>query len=327
MTSRLNFSGRKILGASLAPNPNDPGGLISAYDMRQMWQVWDWDGWIKPQIDFMLGNCGFNTIRILGAVWDVASELIPASEYLSKSMQLAKYLAERGAYYYPNGSSINSYIDYDLSAGDLADVFCTFLNPVQDLGNSIGVDLFQEGSIGFFTTQFLVDLRQALRDRGMMLPVTCSTSLEVTGGGVTWVNDNISAFDFLDFHIYTFPPGMDYLDYYLVGTDMDILIGETGKNQSPSAVTGGGSADTVVSDLSTVYALGLSGHPRLRGVLHWSAADQRSDVQFPVPSELAERVYGIFDTNTTPNVFAPRKHKVDLMRRYTRGSCALSKAI
>ena len=161
----------------------------------------------------------------------------------------------------------------------------------------------------------------------MLLPVTCSSSLAVTSSGEDWMNANMGAFDYLDFHIYTFPTTASYLDYYLLNTDKDILIGETGKNQTSSAATGGGSADTAVSDLSTVYALGLGGHPRLRGVLHWSVADQRSAIQWPTESDLQKWEYGIFDTNTTPNKFAPRKHKVDLLRRYTRGSAALASSI
>src|SRR2546429_3540278 len=64
VSTAVNFPG-KVKGVSLTSKPGRP--LESAY-----WSEWDWNGWIRPQIDCAIA-LGANTARLVGDVAMVTS--------------------------------------------------------------------------------------------------------------------------------------------------------------------------------------------------------------------------------------------------------------
>lgn len=133
------------------------------------------------------------------------------------------------------------------------------------------------------------------------------------------------AADIYNIHTATFPASVTLLDAWLLNTEKDVLIGTTYKNQKATAGDGGGSPATVVADLKTVYGIAYSGHPRVRGILQWAAADYGNDALFPADPDHYK--WGLFDTSTVSGVFNARQHKTNQIISYTRGSIALSKKV
>lgn len=308
----------KLIGANLVPNPN-----ISYTTNRRfegMWSSeWDWAGWIKPQIDYLVGDCGCNCIRSIGAHWGVSAGRVSAATYKAHQLQVAEYLHAKGAYYYPCGDSIRNDTDNVTTANAHAVMMSDYLLSLQPVGNVIGFDVINEANGNtYFSETYLRNMITAIKASGVTLPITISTSEVITGSGATWINSIHDAFDFIDYHVYAFPHVATYHDYFLSNTVKDILVGEVGTNTTALTSTGGGTEVEQLANLGPVYSLALGGHPRLRGVLMWACADL----------EIAQSgEWGVYNTNSTPGVFKARDHKVSFLRRKTRGSSALSQAI
>lgn len=316
---RLNIpDGVKLIGANLVPNPN-----ISYTANRRfegLWSSeWDWTGWVKPQIDYLLGDCGCNCIRSIGGHWGISAGRIDAATYKARQMQVAEYLHSKGAYYYPCGDSIRVDADNTTTADVHAGLMSDYLLALQGVGNVIGFDLINEANgNAYFSVATLRSMIAGIKARGVSLPLTISTAETLTGSGATWINSIYDAFDFLDCHVYTFPHAATYHDYFLLNSDKDIIVGEVGTNTTALTATGGGTEVEQLGNIGPVYSLALGGHPRLRGVLMWACADLET-------AQSGE--WGVYDTNSTPGTFKARSHKVNLLRRKTRGSTALSKTI
>lgn len=317
---RINFpANAKVHGAWIIPDPNAPGATLAKH-FQDLWRLWDWEGWVKPQIDAAL-SLGINTIGAIGDVYGLADGTHTQSEYKEHSVQIAEYLKSKDAYYLPCCGNVNTYVNYSLSAAEYAGYCIDHLKAVESVGNCIGVYVIDEPEYGFFADGYIHDCSVALHAAGCNLPRTvgCGPSRQA------WVASTIDALDWLSIHTFTFPCLATFLDDYLTAhPDMDIVIGSTGKNMTGAAGTGGGSESTVVTDTRTVYNLAYSGHPRIRGVFQWSTGAYASTAILADPTP---KDHGLFDSNTVPGHFAARQHKTDLVRRYTRGSVVLSKSI
>ena len=107
----LNFVG-KVKGLNLTAKPGAP--MERAY-----WLEWDWDGWIRPQLDCAVA-LGCNTIRILGDVAMVLNGQMSQATYNARWTQLANYCQANGLAVHYTGCAT-----YDVNGvdnGNMADM-------------------------------------------------------------------------------------------------------------------------------------------------------------------------------------------------------------
>lgn len=148
-TSPILF--RKIKGGNIAPKAG--GGA-----WKGLFAQWDWDNWIKPQVDRALA-LGLNAVRLIGDPSCIfvdpnyGSGTIPKitqATYDARWAQLAQYCQDLGLYLYPCLISKWNVLDVYGIGGNYQDVSIT--NSVKTTAgilagysNVIGFDLFQEG--------------------------------------------------------------------------------------------------------------------------------------------------------------------------------------
>lgn len=330
-------AGRKLVGANLVPNP--AAAFTSGRRFEGMWSTeWDWAGWIKPQLDLALGQLGSNVIRSIGGHWGIGAGRLDVAQYTSRLVQVASYLKDRGAYFILAGDSIrpSGTEDGTIPVATQSARYVAYLRELQALGNVAGFDIVQEADnivgslpVGYYSTAYMRDMIAAIKAAGITIPLTYSTheffneaGLNPSNSAALWITGKAEpcGFDYIDLHLYDFSR-MDlsqgkYLDHFLLNYgSLEIIITETGKNQTVTS-------DAAVTDLNLAYRRGLSGHPRVRGVLQWAMADLENSSTFAAASlgSVQAGEWGIYDTNTTPGTFIPRPHLVALARRFTGGS-------
>lgn len=262
---------RKLIGFNLCPKKSDvDSGPGRAWE--SMFLNWDWDGWIKPQIDLLIGNqIGLNCCRIISGVMGVHLGLY-TQEYLNSRMrQLIEYCQAYGVHFYVAGTGKSSYAQEPVSVSQLAESIGSMLRMAQTYPNVIGADLVQEANVAAAPNDaFLVSLLANLRASGVTLPLTCSTYESNLSSAATapWIYAMAPYFDFIDIHNYTYPIGMQAYDALRAAfPDKDILMGEFGRAKDNAA-------DARVTDLRQALDLANSGDPRIRGGLLWAATDQ-----------------------------------------------------
>jgi hypothetical protein len=268
---------------------------------------WDWDGWIKPQIDLVAGNgVGCNAIRMIGGSYGIAAGMFTQAFYDARHLQLADYCASLGVYLYPCCTGKGTLNSTPISNDGIANIFATTLLKLQQYPNMIGVDLVQEANVNSAPSDAnLIDIIQRVKAAGVMLPITCSTAeINLASGAVApWITAMGQYFDFIDAHIYSFPATMQTLDYLRATfPDKDILVGEYGRAQSVAE-------DSRLVDLRGVLDLLNSGDQRIRGGLRWAATDQ---------DDVTTNMWGAYDVS-----FAPRLRELNLLRRYTGGNVSI----
>ena len=313
---KLNIpAGLKIYGANLIPKAANVAVDSGLQAWSQMILTWDWSGWVKPQIDYLVGNnIGVNCIRLIGANWGVLAGRYTQAAYDAKILQVANYLNSLGVYFYAScGDNSRDTIQWGSASSNaaVADCFATTLLQVQAIGNCIGVDVIQECSSGAYGMAQAGYMVQLLKARGATLPMTCSVSETITAAsGGTDANLGAPGFDFIDVHLYpgTTPTvAMNQLDYFrTTWPDKDVLIGEWGTSQG---------SDGAVEQSWGIPVLNLanSADPGIRGSLVWACSDQDT---------VNGNRFGVFD-----DTFAIRQSKANLLRRYTGGSLAKSLAL
>lgn len=297
---------RKIHGFNLCPKKSDvDSGAGRAWE--SLFLNWDWDNWIKPQIDYCAGNnIGLNCCRVISGIMGVHLGLY-SQDYLNGRMrQLIEYCAGLGVHFYVAGTGKSSYAQSPVSSDQLADSMGSMLRVAQAYSSVIGADLVQESNtVAVPNDAFIVSLISALRLRGVTLPLTCSTYESSLGsaGSAPWIYAMAQYFDFIDIHNYTYPITMQAYDGLLSAfPEKDILIGEYGRDQSIAE------ANRIV-DLRQVLDLANSGNPRIRGGLIWAATDQDT---------VNTNQWGLY-----PTTFTMRSQDTQLLlRRYTGGSVA-----
>lgn len=282
----------------------------------RMWSEWDWAGWIKPQIDYMIGNgVGVNAIRCQGAAYAVQNGTLEMSQYLGRWSQLIEYCAQYGVYVYPCGCTLDLDTDMNLPAETMGVVFAQIFRHHQQYSNVVGIDMIQEtGNWGAptwtATIAKLAALIGVVKAAGVTLPITCSSS-EFVDSGFPWVLEAAPHLDFIDIHCYyhTVPAGA--LDTILsAAPGKDIIVGEVGAEASWST-----SAEQVRT-IREVLAMANSGHPNVRGAFVWSSADPAN------PAVIAGKAWGQYDYTLTP-----RQDRTNLLRRFTGGSISKCSSI
>lgn len=282
----------------------------------RMWSEWDWNGWIKPQIDLMIGNgVGTNAIRCQGAAYAVQNGTINMSQYLGRWSQLIEYCAQYGVYVYPCGCTLDSDTNIDLPAEQMGAVFAEIFRHHQQYANVVGIDVIQEtenwGAPTWTTTiAKLGALAQAIKAHGVTLPLTFSSS-EFVDSGFPWVLEAMPYLDYIDLHCYYHDVPVEALNALLqVAPDKDIVVGEVGAEASWV------SASEQVRVIRDVLRMANSGHPNVRGGFLWCSTDPAN------PAVITGKAWGQYDYT-----LSPRQDRLNLLRRFTGGSISKCSSI
>lgn len=293
----VNWPG-KIKGANLTSKPTHE--MESAY-----WIEWDWQGWIKPQIDYALA-LGCNVVRLIGDVAMVINAQISQSTYNQRLAQIVRYCADQGIGYYYTGAAT-----YGTNGTDNGDIGAYNAGPQAwaDVVKS-NIAYVCGGAGGDFTTTIIGnDIMQEAQSWGnvggvadlyakikpfMPASIGCTFSI-VTPTYDAWISSTVAYCDYLDMHVYpqilnitgmlspswvTAHPRTDY-------PNKDLLFGEGGANsgQNPSGTTTGHTSYslTQVANWYNDYAtLGMMSDAKVRGAMMWASQDQ-------------DDMYGAFD--------------------------------
>jgi hypothetical protein len=276
----------KIKGGNITVKP-------SGHGWAGLWAEWDWDNWIKPQVD-RARILGMNAVRIIGApesvlVDPIAGTLLKVSQatYNGRWVQLADYCLRNGMYLYPAPVERWAYETYQTSQGGSAP--WNFQNPtvtavvvscaqtLSTYSNVIGFDIFQEGagaSDGLVLADVLA-LFASIRAVAPNIPLTTSNSSGGFGSAPAFWNDTTSlsyqvqtaagGADFIDLHVYLDTVNPADMDIFLNRISKPILIGEFGDSQDQTQ-----SAQTArFQSISTLH-----NRTGVRGSFVWALADQ-----------------------------------------------------
>jgi len=293
---------RKIFGANIVPKKAD---ITGGQSWGNMILSWDWDGWIKPQIDLIAGNnVGGNCIRIIGEVYGIATGMYTEAFYLARHRQLADYCASIGVHLYACCSGKDTPAQVTVSNDGAVNLMAGYLRMMGEYPNVIGVDVVQESNVVAKPTDAnLIEILSKLR-AVTSLPLTASTGeINLTSAGTApWIYAMGQYFDFIDIHNYTYPVTMQSLDGLRAAfPDKDIIVGEWGRAQNITEATR-------LADQKQILDLMNSGDRRIRGGLRWAITDQDS---------VSSNQWGAYDVS-----FAPRLPALNLLRRHTEGSVA-----
>jgi hypothetical protein len=316
--AKLNIpDGLKLFGANIVPKASD---VIP--DPNRAWVTfytnWDWSGWVKPQVDYLLGNgVGANCIRVIGGQEGILSSLYSQSSYDDKILQLADYVTSQGAYFFACTGGIQTdlmnAIGGGLTPSQLAACQSITLKKLEKLNRIIGVDLIQEAQGGSIGNDYLIAVINAVKAAGVILPLTYSASCVNTSVGVPipgprgedWLIQASSGgmgrfIDFIDVHLYFRTLDVTFWNqFYSAFPQHDIIIGEFGDH------LGSGTASQIAW-YQRFLAMGAAQDSRVRGALCWAATDQNT---------LTSERWGVYS-----DVWAARTHMLDELRKYTYGS-------
>lgn len=320
--------GQKLIGNNLALNARETAGVgIGRYEAIWNGTGWDWDGWIRPQLDYIIGDLGCNVVRSLGCHWGLTQGRVEMTSFLNRLVQVAGYLKDRGAYFYFNGDShrVPAFTDGNEATRPIAEtapLYVTYLKELEQVGNSIGFDFMNEadsnGSGAYFQYAYMRDMIAFVKDAGVVLPLTYSVNGPTLTSGNSFINSNAVGcqFDFLDFHDYRYPYNLNFY----ANQDWDILVGETGVNSGAGVfdTNKGGGPSIAGPRMEAVYKMAMQTNPRIRGILHWAIGDQQSVAVHGVGAE----EFGVYNTNAAGRLdqFVAREYLTRIIKSYTKGS-------
>lgn len=318
---KLNIpDGLKLFGANIVPTAADVAPASGQLAWVNMMLNWNWAGWVKPQIDYLMGTgIGANCIRMIGAQDGIVTSAFSQNFHDDKILQVADYVTSQGGYYFActggTQSGLITAIGAGLQAEQLAEVQATTLKKVQRLPRIIGADLIQESQGGSIGSGYLIRCLNEVKRQGVTLPLTYSSSCVNTAlntpvigpRGEDWLLSPTYGmmqqyFDFISVHLYFRTLDSTWFDqFYSAAPSQDIVIGEFGLNLAAGV-------SNQVNDYTRWLDMGNAPNPRIRGALAWACSDQAvAD---------AER-WGVYS-----ETFSPRGWMLDTFRKYTFGSVA-----
>lgn len=138
---------RKIRGGNIVPKPS--GGAWPS-----LFAEWDWNNWIKPQVDRAVA-LGLNAVRLIGGpscifVAPASLATITQATYDAHWEQLAAYCLDRGVYLYPALTEVSDFVTALGTSANFQDAALTAsiqstAAALAGYSNVIGFDTFQEG--------------------------------------------------------------------------------------------------------------------------------------------------------------------------------------
>lgn len=256
------------------------------------WNTWDWDGWIKPNLD-IIKRLGANTVRIQGS-W-TAYNADPAG-YKTKFQQVMNYCRDE-----MNVKVLYAFLNQQndaLSSANRSAYNAMIVNLVTEyagakflLGWDIGNELNVSGvsDLNTLATNFATDLRAV----DATTKITCSAGGIASGLNTAHMTACDSYVDFHDLHIYA-NPGADsfhhnWLDDARAISTKPLLIGEFGANINASAAAGPHIPEEHqhAHYLKAMRRYATGGD--VMGFMMWEARDDNGDSQF-----------GLYDANSNP---------------------------
>lgn len=290
-----------LRGANIAPKASH---VASGHAYRTLFAEWDWNGWIRPQID-ALHRVGANAVRLIGDLEGVNDGTFTHGTYASRWAQLIDYAASLGMFTYPALGGVSQISGGGLNLTQVTTTIATVagnLHPHK--ANIVGLDLLQESvrrqvanswALAFAST--ITPAVRAVTD----IPVTYSNSDAGRDGAARFVfrlwRDVLRGHvDFWDVHIYCRPPRTLLADaFFGAGESKPVLIGEFG-TQGVTPEPEKARMFDLIGDVSRFRPGGL----KAAGVFAWAVFDQGTGAN----------AHGMFETNG-----ARRRHLTDRFRR------------
>jgi hypothetical protein len=197
-----------------------------------LWLEWDWNHWIKWQID-LARSIGINGIRVIGSVSTVAEGGISLEQQQAQWKQLLSYLAAVGMYAYPCPSDLRHWAG--TTPAQAVDQYQALGGVLDGYADVIGVDISNEAQFapeaGWSAAEVqdtLHALTEALKTTTSK-PVTHSVSVR---SAQEWVQPWVGGFthnDFMDVHLYYTPGPTDARQLFdQPWGDRPLVIGEFG---------------------------------------------------------------------------------------------------
>jgi exo-beta-1,3-glucanase (GH17 family) len=237
-----------------------------------MWRVFDWTGWLKPQIDdaAKVGNC----IRIWGSPMAITLGNVTQATYLARWKQLLDYAVSIGLYVYPCGGSLGQHWGPTTDSQALT-IYAAWADLLRTYPKVVGVDITNEAMAemqnNFAKLPLLINLGNTVRARGIpvahSLPITDTNWWAWDGGTVFPIRQLCEASDFIDAHDYadSTPAQANSILSTAWGSGKNLVIGEFGYNtQATSAAR-----TARYARIKTVVDSG----PQHDGALAWSCWD------------------------------------------------------
>lgn len=296
----INLTG-KVKGWNLTAKPTQD--TESAY-----WLEWDWDGWIREQIDYAM-SLGANAIRLIGDVAMVINGTggMTQAIYNTRLAQLVAYCAANGVSVYYTGCATYGAADngtitaYGAGAQAFADVIKSNIAYVTGGAGGnyttslLGCDIVQEAN-SWANAAAVADLYGKIKP---FVPASIGCTFS-TYFYDSWLASIIAYCDYIDLHVYPQALGItnEWTTSWVTAnprTDYptkEILFGEGGASygQNPSGLTTGNPSytPTQVNDwYAGLAALGVMSDSKVRGALAWAVHDQGDE-------------YGAFDSTWAP---------------------------
>lgn len=264
-----------LRGVNLTVKPGYANGAADVTNTvwADLWEEWDWDGWVKWQID-LAASIGANCIRLQGGVGGVARGQITSADYETKLRQIIEYVDTLGMGFYATGTG-----DYSTPRTDATrDALVEMGAIVSEYEHVVAFELFQEWD--YWVQTVPIDMAsmvtildgwyQAVKAAGCTKPLTYS---------VVWDFNAIEVehcIDFFDMHCYG-GPTFDWKSYTC---RKDVLIaGEYGGHMAD--------ADRVAR-YQGVQAF-LKKYTNFYGGFAWAIVDQGT----------VDQLYGLFENTPT----------------------------
>lgn len=269
-----------LKGSNIVPKANQ------GFDM--LFAEWDWNGWIKPQID-LIHEYGGNTVRLIGDIAGVNAGTFTQSYYAGRWAELINYAASLGMYTYPAGGGLTQV--GNLTITQVANSLAAIAAELDKHPTVIGFDIIQESVRTTLSTIVMTnpaDLFGPVRS-ATTKPLTASHFSNENAGTLRfetqfWKERLRPHVDFWDIHLYSkTPPALIYNAFWSQGEDKPIVIGEYGVSASKGVVA---QTDAYQQALDVVNCRYDGLH--VAGALSWG-------VYSTVTND-----YGMFTTSGTP---------------------------
>lgn len=256
--------GTLLKGSNIAPKGSD---IDSGHSWRSFFSTWDWEGWIKPQVD-LVRAAGGNVVRLIGDVRGVNDGTFTLNAYLSRWQQLIEYCATQGILVYSAGGGGSQLAGF--TQQQILDVVVGLANLIDQYPETVvAFDVIQESSTGWAADNAAV-ATSAVRS-ATATPLTYSHIVSTVSAlrDRTWKATLREHVDYFDIHAYVDLPAFCLYDmFWSQGEKKPILIGEFGASDEDGVAAQTARYKSVVDvALNRVNNL----HPA--GALSWAVKD------------------------------------------------------
>lgn len=202
-----------------------------------LWAAWDWDGWIKFQID-ELAALGGNCVRLMGGVAGVADGTYSQATYLAHWEQFLDYTASVGIHAYPCGGDFRTEHWGSTTDGQATTLYSAWASLCDGYDHIIGLDVSNEAfasgiaaGLTYAQTLARMTLLSAAVRAATDKPITHSRAFSLVSQWTGSAGGDIAPIsDFHDIHVYydgALPADVSGLADQPWG-GLPILIGEFG---------------------------------------------------------------------------------------------------